>query len=269
MKKWGLLLLILVVALTGCGSGSAEKGEALPEDKLTIGVTAGPHEQIFEKVAEVAKKDGLEIDVKVFNEYVMPNVSLSENELDANSFQTQPYLDQFKKDRKLDIVEVFDTVTFPLGIYSNKIKSLDDIKKGDKLGIQNDPINLARALQLYEKAGLIKLKKDAGMDATQKDIVENPKNVKFVELEASQIPRQLDELTAATVNTNFAIEHGLKPKEDSLFIEGDDSPHVNLIAVRGENKNDKVLKKLEKAYRSKEVKDFILKEFDGAVLPSW
>ncbi|MFC7371868.1 MetQ/NlpA family ABC transporter substrate-binding protein [Fictibacillus iocasae] len=269
MKKWGLFLLVLVFALTGCASGSADKGEALPEDKLLIGVTAGPHEQIFEKVKEVAEKDGLEIELKVFNEYVMPNVALSEKELDANSFQTEPYLDTFKKDRKLDIVEVFDTVTFPLGIYSNKIKSIDDIKEGDKLGIQNDPINLARALNLYEKAGLIKLKKGAGMEATQKDIVENKKNVKFVELEASQIPRQLDELTAATINTNFAIEHGLKPKKDSLFIEGDDSPHVNLVAVRGENKNDKVLKKLEKAYRSKEVKDFIENEFDGAVLPSW
>jgi D-methionine transport system substrate-binding protein len=271
MKKWVTFLSIAMMIaslLTGCGQSSS--GEKLSDNKLVIGVTAGPHEQIMEKVKEVAKKDGLDIEIKVFDDYVMPNIALAEKELDANSFQTRPYLEQFKKDRQLDIVDVFNTVTFPMGIYSNKIKDIKNIPNGAKLGIPNDPVNEERALRLFEKAGVIKLKADnTGNHLTPKNIAENPKNVQFVELEASQIARQLDELTAAAINTNFAIVHGFLPSRDAIFMEGKDSPHVNLVAVRTENKNDPVLKKLEKAYRSPEVKEFIEKQFKGSVIPSW
>nr|WP_282201354.1 MetQ/NlpA family ABC transporter substrate-binding protein [Collibacillus ludicampi] len=262
--------MILTSFLSGCGQQSSGESNKLSDNKLVIGVTAGPHEQIMEKVKEVAKKDGLDIEIKVFNDYVMPNIALSEKELDANSFQTKPYLEQFKKDRHLDLVDVFNTVTFPMGIYSNKIKNIKDIPNGAKLGVPNDPVNEERALQLFEKAGVIKMKQDnTGNHLTPKNIVENPKNVQFVELEASQIPRQLDELTAAAINTNFAIEHGFLPSRDAIFMEGKDSPYVNLVAVRTENKNDPVIKKLEKAYHSPEVKAFIEKQFKGSVIPSW
>lgn len=262
-------LAALIFTLSACGGGTDQSGGPLPDDKLVIGVTAGPHEEIMEKVKEVAAADGLDIELKVFNEYVMPNVALAENELDANSFQTHPYLDQFKEDRNLDLVVAFDTVTFPMGIYSDKIEDIKKIPEGAKLGVPNDPVNEARGLQLFEKAGVIKLKEDKGTLATPADIVDNPKNVQFVELEASQIPRQLSELDAAAINTNFAIEHGFVPTEDSIFIEGKDSPHVNLMAVRTENKDDPVLKKLEKAYHSEEVKAFIQEKYEGSVLPSW
>lgn len=267
-RRWfWAFALGLSLVVTGCGG----KGEAqkLNDNQLVVGVTAGPHEQIMEKVKEVAHKDGLDIEIKVFNDYVMPNVSLAEREIDVNSFQTIPYLDQFKKDRGLDLTLSFKTVTFPMGIYSEKIKDIRSIPNGAKLGIPGDPVNGERALELFEKAGVIELKPDSGNLRGVKDIAKNPKNVQFIELEASQIPRHLSELAAAAINTNFAIEHGFLPTRDAIFMEGKDSPHVNVVAVRTENKNDPVLKKLEKAYRSPEVKAFIDKEFKGSVLPSW
>jgi D-methionine transport system substrate-binding protein len=269
--KWATRLALstaLILLLAACGN-EATSGERLSDDRLVIGVTAGPHEEIMEKVKEVAAANGLDIEIKVFNEYVMPNVALAENELDANSFQTHPYLEQFKEDRNLDIVAVLDTVTFPMGIYSETLTDIESIPEGAKLGVPNDPVNETRALQLFEKAGVITLKEGSGETATPADIEDNPKQVTFVELEASQIPRQLSELDAAAINTNFAIEHGFVPTEDSIFIEGPDSPHVNLIAVRTENKDDPVLEKLKQAYHSDEVKAFIEENFQGSVLPSW
>jgi D-methionine transport system substrate-binding protein len=270
MKKIvGLLLSALVIIiLTACGSNDSN-GEALSEEKLVVGVTAGPHEQILEKVKEVAEKDGLEIEIEVFTEYVMPNVALDEKDLDVNSFQHKPYLDQFKDDRGLDLTEIATTVNFPMGIYSSSIKDVNALEDGDKVGLPNDPTNGARALILFEQAGLIKLKEDAGANATVKDIEENKKNLEFIELEASQIPRQLDELAAAAINTNFAVEFGFVPTKDSIYIEPGDSPWVNLLVVRTENKNDPVLEKLIKAYHSEEVKQFIDETFEGSVVTSW
>ncbi|WP_223701673.1 MetQ/NlpA family ABC transporter substrate-binding protein [Sutcliffiella deserti] len=269
MKKilFVFLNVLLLLVVTACGG--EEAGSALSEDKLKVGVTAGPHEQILEKVKEVAAEDGLEIEIVVFNEYVMPNVALDEGDLDVNSFQHKPYLDKFKEDRDLDLVEIANTVNFPMGIYSSEIKDVSELKEGDKVGLPNDPTNGARALILFEQAGLIKLKEDADVGATVKDIEENNLNLEFVELEASQIPRQLDELAAAAINTNFAVEHGFVPTKDSIFIEPSDSPWVNLLAVRAENENDPVLEKLIKAYHSDEVKQFIADTFEGSVVASW
>ncbi len=268
MKKILLIVLssLLLLVIAAC---SKETGGALNEKKLIIGVSAGPHEQILEKVKELAAKDGLEIEIKVFTEYVMPNIALAERELDANIFQNKPYLDNFKAERKLDLIEVANVVNFPMGIYSKKLKNVSELKDGDKIGIPNDPTNGARALMLFEAAGAFKLKEGLGVKATVNDIVENPLNLQVVELEASQIPSQLDELAAATINTNFAVEHGYVPTRDSIYIEPKDSPWVNLIAVRTENKDDAVLKKLIKAYHSDEVKQFIEEQFQGSVVPAW
>jgi D-methionine transport system substrate-binding protein len=265
----GLLLTAFVLTiLAACGSSNTE-GEALSEDKLVVGVTAGPHEQVFEKVKEVAEKDGLEIEIKVFTEYVMPNVALDEGELDVNSYQHKPYLDQFNNDRGMELVDIATTVNFPMGIYSTSIGDISELKDGDKVGLPNDPTNGARSLMLFEQAGLITLKVGAGAGATVRDIEENPKNLEFVELEASQIPRQLEELDAAAINTNFAVEFGFVPTKDSIFIEPGNSPWVNLLVVRDENKDDPVLEKLIKAYHSDEVKQFIEETFEGSVVPSW
>jgi D-methionine transport system substrate-binding protein len=269
MKKLLIIAFTIVSLLVISACGQQTGGKALSEDKLVVGVTAGPHEQILEKVKEVAAKDGLEIELVVFNEYVMPNVALAEGELDANSFQHKPYLDKFKADRDLDLIEVASTVNFPMGMYSSKLQDVNELKEGDKVGLPNDPTNGARALILFEQAGLIKLKEGVGVAATVKDIEGNRLNLEFVELEASQIPRQLDELAAAAINTNFAVEHGFVPTKDSIFIEPSDSPWVNLIAVRTENKDDTVLEKLIKAYHSEEVKKFIEETFEGSVVASW
>lgn len=261
--------LFLITALAACGGGADGKGKPLSDHKLVVGVSAGPHEEIMGKVKEVAAKDGLEIEIKTFSDYVLPNVALAEGELDVNSFQHEPYLEQFKKDRNLDLTVLAPTLNFPLGIYSNKIKDIKQIKKGDKLGIPNDPTNNSRALRLIEQAGLIKLKEEAGVKATVKDIVENPLQLQFVELEAAQIPRHLDEVAAAAINSNFAIENKLVPTRDAILIEPKDSPWVNVLAVRTENKDDPVLKKLVKAYHSEEVKQFVMDNFDESILPSW
>ncbi|MFC0473363.1 MetQ/NlpA family ABC transporter substrate-binding protein [Halalkalibacter kiskunsagensis] len=264
------LTALSMIGLVACGGGDGDAGTGeLPEDKLKVGVTAGPHEQIMEKVSELAAEEGLELDVTVFTEYVMPNVALDEKELDLNSFQHKPYLDNFKEDRNLDLIEVATTVNFPMGIYSVEVSDVAELQEGDKVGLPNDPTNGARALILFEIAGLIKLDPDAGVAATVNDITDNPHNLEFVELEASQIPRQLDELAAAAINTNFAIEHGFVPTEDSIYIEPSDSPWVNVIAVRTENENDAVVQKFIEIYQSEEVKQFIEEEFAGSVVASW
>ncbi|KHF41735.1 MetQ/NlpA family ABC transporter substrate-binding protein [Halalkalibacter okhensis] len=271
MKKvlFSMLTALSMIGLAACGGGGETSTGELSEDQLKVGVTAGPHEQIMEKVIELAAEEGLEIDMTVFTEYVMPNVALDEGELDLNSFQHKPYLDNFKEERDLDLIDVATTVNFPMGIYSTGISDVADLEEGDKVGLPNDPTNGARALILFEIAGLISLDPDAGVTATVNDITENPHNLDFVELEASQIPRQLDELAAAAINTNFAIEHGYVPTEDSIFIEPSDSPWVNVLAVRTENENDAVVQKFIEIYQSDEVKQFIEEEFAGSVVSSW
>ena len=243
--------------------------ESTEVGKLVVGVTAGPHEQILEKVAEVAAEQGLEIEPQVFNEYVMPNIALAEGDLDVNIFQHLPYLEQFKADRNLDIIEVAPAVNFPMGIYAAEIKDVSEIGEGDKIGLPNDPTNGARALMLFEAAGLIKLNPEVGANATVLDIVENPLNLEFVEVEASQIPRMLDEFKAAAINTNYAIEHGYVPTRDSIYLEPSDSPWINWMVVRTEDKDNELVQRLIEAYHTDEVKQFIEDEFEGSVIAAW
>lgn len=268
MKKIITFVLVLFVAslLTACAENTSEE---LSSEHLKVGVTAGPHEQIMEKVAELAEAEGLTIDIEVFTEYVMPNIALDEGDLDVNSFQHKPYLDNFKSDRNLDIVEVATTVNAPMGIYSTQISDITELEEGDSVGLPNDPINGARALMLFEVAGLIALEEGVADQATVLDIADNPLNLDFIELEASQIPRQLDELAVAAINTNFAIEHGYVPTEDSIYIEAADSPWVNLIVVREENKDDAVLETLIRLYQSEEVAQFVEETFQGSLITSW
>nr|WP_304219480.1 MetQ/NlpA family ABC transporter substrate-binding protein [Fredinandcohnia onubensis] len=277
MKKWLLasLLVLVISVLAACGGNSSssskdEKAEGLYSDeKLVIGVTAGPHEQILEKVKELAEKENLNIDIKVFTDYVMPNIALAEGELDLNIFQTEPYFNAFKEDRNLDLIKSFDTVTFPMGVYSLTVKDVSELKDGAKIGLPSDPTNSGRALLLFEKAGFIKLNPDTGINSTVKDIVENKNNYEFIELDSAQIARQLEELDAAAINTNFAIEAGFTPSKDAIFIEPKDSPYVNHAAVRTENKDDEILTKLADIYRSEEIAKFVEEEFKGSVIPSW
>jgi len=265
MNKRFLLRSTLALALAAGLSYSA-----LAQDKpLKIGVTAGPHAQIFEQVKKVAEKDGLKLQIVEFNDYVQPNAALASGDLDANSYQHKPYLDAQVKDRGYKLVPVAYTVNFPIGLYSKKVKKLEDLKEGAKFGIPNDPTNGGRVLLVLQDKGLIKLKEGAGLKATPLDVVGNPKKLKFVELDAAQLARSLDDLDASAINTNFAISAGLNPKTDSIAQESAKSPYANLIAVREADKDKPWVAKLVKAYHSEEVRKFIETEFKGAVLPAF
>ncbi len=243
---------------------------AMAQDKpVKVGVTAGPHAQIFEQVRKVAEKDGLKIQIVEFSDYVQPNAALAAGDLDANSYQHKPYLDAQVKDRGYKLVSAGYTVNFPIGLYSKKVKKLEDLKEGARFGIPNDPTNGGRVLLVLQDKGLIKLKEGAGLKATPLDVTSNPKKLKFVELDAAQLARSLDDLDAAAINTNFALSAGLNPKSDAIAQESAKSPYVNIIAVREADKDKPWVAKLVKAYHSEEVRQYIDTQFKGAVLAGW
>jgi len=248
-------------------AASALLSSALAQDKpLKIGVTAGPHAQILEQVKKLADKQGLKIQIVEFSDYIQPNAALAAGDLDANSYQHKPFLDQQIKDRGYKLVNVGYTVNFPIGIYSKKVKSLSELKEGAKFGIPNDPTNGGRVLLVLQDLGLIKLKAGSGLKATPLDVVENAKKIKFVELDAAQLPRSLDDLDASAINTNFALQAGLQPGKDAIAQESAKSPYVNLIAVREQDQNKPWVAKFVKLYQSEEIRKFVLTEFKGAVL---
>jgi D-methionine transport system substrate-binding protein len=270
MKKTVFILgLILLTGVFGaCGTGSANDG-ALDEDKLVIGVTAGPHEQIVEAASEVAAEDGLEIELKVFSDYVLPNTSLDEGDLDVNSYQHQPFLDSFNDDHGTDLVPVGKTILNPMGVYSDTYENIEDLPDGSTFGLPNDPTNGSRALFILEEAGIIALDDEKAETASIHDVVENPKNLEFIELDAAQIPKQLSEVDAAAINTNFALGAGISPKDDSILLESTNSPYVNYIVVRPEHADDPTVERFVNAYQSEEVRAFIEEEFEGSIIPSW
>lgn len=253
--------LALAASLLLAGTASAEK--------IKIGVTPGPHAQILEAVKPIAAKKGLDIEILEFSDYVVPNAALDAGELQANSFQNLPYLDNQKADRKYKIEPVGLTVNFPLGVYSKKFKSWDQVPDGSTIAIQNDPTNGGRSLLLLQDKGVIKLKPGVGYKPTVADIVENPRKLKIVEVEAAQTPRTLDDVAAAAINTNYATQAGLDPTKDPILKEDAKGPYVNLLAVRAADKDKPWVKILVESYQTPEVKEFVLTKFKGAVLPAW
>ncbi|WP_435922313.1 MetQ/NlpA family ABC transporter substrate-binding protein [Paenibacillus sp. DYY-L-2] len=288
MKKWtlSLLTLALVLVLAACGSNNkandnsaagntpaAENNAGNKETsaepvKLVVGATE-PHSEILEFIAPKLKEEGVELEVKVFTDYVQPNVQVFEKQLDANYFQHQPYLDEQNTQNNFDLVSVVGVHVEPMGAYSKKLKSADEIADGAKIAIPNDPSNGGRALLLLEKQGLIKLNPEAGILATQKDITENPKNLKFIEADAAMLPRQLEEVDLAIINTNYAIKADLNPTTDALFIEDKDSPYTNLLVARPDNKDSEAIQKLAKALTSEDVRKFIEDTYKGALVPAF
>ena len=258
--------LLLQSALALAAAATFSSGAMAQDKPIKVGVTGGPHAQIFEQVKKVAEKDGLKIQIVEFSDYVQPNAALAAGDLDANSYQHKPYLDAQVKDRGYKIVPVGYTVNFPIGIYSKKVKSLADLKEGARVGIPNDPTNGGRVLLVFQDKGLIKLKPEAGLKATPLDIIENPKKIKFVEVDAAQLPRTLDDLDASAINTNYALSAGLNPGKDAISQENAKSPYVNLLAVREQDKDKPWVAKLVKAYHSDEVRKFIQTEFKGSVI---
>ena len=206
-----------------------------------------------------------------FNDYVLPNEALSKGDIDANAFQHKPYLDQQIKDRGYKLVAVGNTFVYPIAGYSKKIKSLDELQPGSQVAVPNDPTNLGRSLLLLQKVGLIKLKEGVGLLPTVLDVTENPKNLKIVELEAPQLPRSLDDaqIALAVINTTYASQIGLTPAKDGIFVEDKDSPYVNLIVTREDNKDAENVKKFIQAYQSEEVYQEANKVFNGGAVKGW
>ena len=257
------LIATLAIAIPFAGAVQAQ------DKPLKVGVTAGPHAQILDVVKKVAERDGLKLQVIEFNDYVQPNAALANGDLDINSYQHQPYLDTTVKDRGYKLVSIAQTVTFPIGLYSKKVKTLDQIPSGGRIAIPNDPTNGGRALLLLQGQGLIKLRPEAGLKATPIDVIENPKKIKFIELDAAQLPRSLDDVDAAAVNTNFALEAGLKPGRDTIAMESPDSPYANVLVVREKDKADPRVIKFVAIYQSPATREFIIKKYDNAVVPSF
>lgn len=248
-------------------------GTSHAQDKKTlkVGISVGTAEQIFEVVKRVAARDGLTLDVVVFNDYQLPNAALAAGDLDANAFQHQPFLDNQNKARGFDIVPVGLTITAPLGFYSRKIKSIDALPEGASVGIQNDPSNGNRSLLLLQSAGLITLKPEAvkNNNATPIDVLTNPKKLKLVALDAAQLPRSLDDLTIASINNDYAEKAGLTLAKDAVIKESPKGPYANIIAVRQADKDKPWAKRLVAAYQSPEVKQFIESKFNGALVPAF
>lgn len=259
MKKL-LTALAASVALT---AAAAQAGE------ISVAATAVPHAEILEFVKPTLAKEGVELKVKVFTDYVQPNVQVAEGRLDTNFFQHQPYLDEFNASRGTQLVSIAGVHVEPFGAYSSKVKSLADLADGAQVVIPNDATNGGRALLLLQKTGLIKLKDATSITATVKDIVENPKHIKVRELEAATLPRVLNQVDLALINTNYALEAGLNPTKDALVIEGDDSPYVNILVTTSEKKDNADLQKLAKALHSDAVKQFIVEKYKGAVVPAF
>jgi D-methionine transport system substrate-binding protein len=259
LKKMGLAALLSLAALPALAQTQT----------IRIGATPGPHAQILEAVKPIAAQKGLDIKIVEFSDYVVPNEALSSGELEANSFQHQPYLDNQKEARGYKIETVAQTVNFPIGIYSKKHKAFDALPNGASIAIPNDPTNGGRALLLLQDKGLIKLKDGVGFKPTILDITANTKNLKFTEIDAAQAPRVLDDVDAAVINTNYATQAGLDPVKDALTRENPKGPYVNIIAVRSEDKDKPWVKALVESYHSPEVKKFVEEKFKGAVLTSW
>ena len=253
----------LFAAVAAVAAFSAHAGD------LSVAASPVPHAEILEFVKPALAKEGVNLKVKVFTDYIQPNVQVAEKRLDANFFQHQPYLDEFNKAKGTNLVSVAAVHLEPLGAYSSKYKKLDEIKDASTVVIPNDATNGGRALLLLDKAGLIKLKDSTNILSTVKDITSNPKNLKFRELEAATIPRVLTQVDLALINTNYALEAKLNPEKDALVIEGSDSPYVNILVARPDDKDSADMQKLVDALHTPEVKAFILEKYKGAIVPAF
>ena len=275
MKKKILALalagVLVVGALTGCGSSKSESSEKKTDDKkITVAASATPHAEILEEAKTLLKDKGYELEVKVFDDYVQPNNVVESGEFDANYFQHVPYLEQFNEEKGTHLVVAGKIHYEPFCIYPGTKKDLKDIAKGDKIAVPNDTTNEARALLLLQDNGIIKLKDGAGIKATVNDIEENPNNIEIVELEAAQVPRVVNEVAYVVLNGNYALEANYTVKKDALAYEKSDSEaaktYVNVIAVKEGNENSEKIKALVDVLKSDSIKKFINEKYDGAVI---
>ena len=271
MKKISIILLVLVLSLslfTGCAKDTdVESSEDLTVIK--IGATPDPHFKILELIKDDLKEDGIDLDIKEFTDYITPNEALEQKDLDANFFQHEPYLKDMVEEKDYDLVSIGNVHVEPMALYSETLKSLDELEDGAEIAIPSDNVNGARALILLEANGLIEVDKEAGLNATERDIIKNPKNLKFTALQAEIIPQALQDVDAAVINGNYALDAGLNPVKDGIIIEGEDSPYANIIAVRGDEAGEEKFKTLLKHLQSDKVRKFIEENYDGGVVPAF
>ncbi len=277
MKKFltTSLLTLTLFGLTACGNSTdtnkpdSNTANTESSNTITVGATSVPHAEILNEVVDNLAEEGITLNVKEFSEYTVLNPSLSSGEIDANFFQHTSYLNNYVEETGDKLVSVGPVHTEPMGIYSKTVKSLDELADGDKIAVPNDATNGARALLLLESNGVIKLKEGIGDKATIFDIEENSKNLEIIEMDAAALPRALDDVKMAVINTNYALEAGFNPMEDAIAIEGSDSPFANILVVKEGNENKPEIQSLYKALTSDEIKTFIEEKYQGAVVPAF
>ena len=268
MKKLLLTICILTLAIFGTACSKSAGGEE-KNVKVKIGVS-GSDTRVWDFVGKKAEKEGIDIEVVTFSDYVQPNIALAEGELDANAFQTVSYFNAFIKEHKLDLVPIATTLIAPMGIYSDKYKKADDIPEGGKIAVPNEATNMGRALLLLEEAGLIKLEEGFDGNGSVDKIAENPKKLEIVPVVAGQTPRVLPDVAASIINNGIAVDAGFSPTQDSIFHESETAtPYINIIATRAEDKDNKTLKRVAELYQEDDVKKFINKEYKGNSIPTF
>ena len=260
-----LLGLTLCLSLAACGGSSDEA------DTTTLSVAASPtpHAEILEQCVPILAEQGIELVINQYDDYVVPNTAVEDEDEDANFFQHQPYLDEFNETRGTHLVSVAGIHIEPMGIYAGRVDSLENLPDGAVIGIPNDPTNEGRALLLLEAQGLITLDDSSNLSATPNNIVDNPKNLQFEEIEAQTLPSSLPDLDLAIINSNYALGAGLNPMTDALAIESGDSPYVNVLVVKEGNEDNEAVQALVAALQSDTIRDFITEEFGGAVVPAF
>ncbi|MBM0066535.1 MetQ/NlpA family ABC transporter substrate-binding protein [Alkalicoccobacillus gibsonii] len=251
-----------IAALTACGSGDEE-------ETVKIGI-AGTDARQWDFISDIAKEEGINIDIVSFNDYVQPNQALADGDIDANAFQTVSYFDNFREENNLDLEAIGTTVLAPLGIYSDRYDSIEDIPDGAEILIANEVTNQARNLMLLQEAGLLELDDDFGVTSGLDKIKDNPKNLKLTEIVPANAPRLMQDVDAAVINNGIAVDAGLSPTEDSLAREDETAtPYINIIAARGDNADDPTLQRIVEIYQSDEVKEYIEEEYKGATIPTY
>lgn len=274
LKKLSVLAAATLVAaaafVSGCGSNAPAGGtETTKNTVVTVAATPVPHSEILNEIKPLLAKEGIDLKIIEFTDYVKPNLALADKEVDATFHQHLPFLEKFNAEHNTNLISAGNVHIEPMGVYSHKIKTLSDLPLKAKVAIPNDPSNGGRALLILQAAGLIKLKDGGTVSSTVQDITDNPKQLQFSELDAAQVPRAIDDVDIAVINTNFALEAGLNPLKDSLFLEAKDSPYANILAIRAGDESRPEIQKLLKALQSPEVKKFIEDKYKGAILPTF
>lgn len=267
MKKSFFILFLIIAALTTSSCAGIPSTEA---NTLKVGVTSGPHATILYAVKHAAEQNGLIIEVVELDGYTAPNDALQQGQINVNSFQNDTYLESVKQNKNYDFIPIAKTVVFPMGLYSSKIKSMQDIPDNAVVAIPNDHINSGRALVLLEKAGLIKLRTGiVDYQSSTEDVIDNPKNITIQEFDTEQVAQHIKEVDLAAVTASYAEKYDLSPAKDSLLLEDANSPYAHLLVVKNKDKDNPLFAKLINAYHSDDVKKYINEQFKGSVLPAW